>query len=260
MNITNYVTCINIMLMDGNQINLTTSDEEVRYNKQIFYPIGGLSISKISTSEQLGEDNFYFNCAIDDNFFKYKDLIEGRFNQAMLEVWLVNNNEEKILLKTGFIGVISIKAENFFTAEIESLSSKTKNTLGKCYLRTCRANFGDMNCKIDASKYSFPGQISFVNIGNSFSDKDRLEPDDYFTYGKIKFVSGKFQDKEFQVSSYLNSSIYIDCHYKLDFKVGDEYIITAGCDKELQTCISKFANAINFRGESFIPSKTQLVQ
>ena len=36
-------------------------------------------------------------------------------------------------------------------------------------------------------------------------------------------------------------------------------MITAGCDKNIETCINKFDNAINFRGESYIPAKNLLV-
>ena len=35
--------------------------------------------------------------------------------------------------------------------------------------------------------------------------------------------------------------------------VGDEFEITAGCDKQLATCRNKFANAVNFRGFPYIP-------
>jgi uncharacterized phage protein (TIGR02218 family) len=36
-------------------------------------------------------------------------------------------------------------------------------------------------------------------------------------------------------------------------QVGNSFQIVAGCDKTHQTCISKFNNIINFRGEPFVP-------
>jgi uncharacterized phage protein (TIGR02218 family) len=38
--------------------------------------------------------------------------------------------------------------------------------------------------------------------------------------------------------------------YKLE--IGDEYSIIAGCDKNFSSCITKFDNALNFRGEPYI--------
>ncbi len=35
--------------------------------------------------------------------------------------------------------------------------------------------------------------------------------------------------------------------------VGDAFQITAGCDKQLATCKSKFDNAVNFRGFPHMP-------
>jgi uncharacterized phage protein (TIGR02218 family) len=35
--------------------------------------------------------------------------------------------------------------------------------------------------------------------------------------------------------------------------IGDEFTVTAGCDKRFTTCQSKFANAVNFRGFPHMP-------
>jgi uncharacterized phage protein (TIGR02218 family) len=41
---------------------------------------------------------------------------------------------------------------------------------------------------------------------------------------------------------------------------GDGFVIRAGCDKRLETCRAKFANAVNFRGFPHIPGSDAIVR
>ena len=43
----------------------------------------------------------------------------------------------------------------------------------------------------------------------------------------------------------------LDTPYKME--IGDQFEVIAGCDKQFNTCINKFNNAINFRGEPHLP-------
>jgi uncharacterized phage protein (TIGR02218 family) len=43
-------------------------------------------------------------------------------------------------------------------------------------------------------------------------------------------------------------------------QVGDKYFVYAGCDKKQSTCISKFGNIVNFRGEPFVPGTDSIVK
>ena len=40
---------------------------------------------------------------------------------------------------------------------------------------------------------------------------------------------------------------------------GDTFVVTAGCDKRFETCTSKFANALNFRGFPHLPGNDFVV-
>jgi uncharacterized phage protein (TIGR02218 family) len=35
--------------------------------------------------------------------------------------------------------------------------------------------------------------------------------------------------------------------------VGDQFTISAGCDRSMGTCIGRFNNIVNFRGEPYVP-------
>jgi len=40
---------------------------------------------------------------------------------------------------------------------------------------------------------------------------------------------------------------------------GDKYRAVIGCDKRFETCIKKFNNAVNFRGEPHVPGYDELL-
>jgi uncharacterized phage protein (TIGR02218 family) len=41
--------------------------------------------------------------------------------------------------------------------------------------------------------------------------------------------------------------------------IGDDYTISAGCDKQLATCKTKFNNVVNFRGFPHVPGQDMMV-
>jgi uncharacterized phage protein (TIGR02218 family) len=42
-------------------------------------------------------------------------------------------------------------------------------------------------------------------------------------------------------------------------ETGDRFTIVAGCDKSSKTCIEKFNNIINFRGEPDVPGTDKIL-
>ena len=49
------------------------------------------------------------------------------------------------------------------------------------------------------------------------------------------------------------------CPWATPSQPGDLFRIHPGCDKRLDTCIDRFANVLNFRGEPYIPGQDLLM-
>ena len=45
-----------------------------------------------------------------------------------------------------------------------------------------------------------------------------------------------------------------------DVLIGNSYSMHAGCDKNFETCINKFSNAVNFRGEPHVPGLDKMLE
>ncbi len=251
------VTCWHFSLKNGQVLCFTDADQDIIFNNYLYISGCYFTPSRIISSNELGEDNFAISGIIDEEILKKDALLSGEFDEGFIEVFLINveNCQDKAVLKTGWLSEIKIEGNNFI-AQVRSLSSKTNNVIGKCYSSSCRAEFGDQQCKLNKEAYSFMGEITDLAQDNSFVDENRQEPDDYFTGGIVTFLK---DNRSFTVKEFRDNNITLDFVHKLNINIGDKYKIVAGCNKSFLTCIQKFNNVINFRGEPFIPSRHQLV-
>lgn len=255
------VTCWQINLTNNKIFNFTDADEDFIYNNDLYLSGGYFTPGSISSFNELAQDNFTISGVIDDKYITYEMIAVGDFSKAYIKVFLIDLEkleESKIILKTGWIGEIQY-SRNSYKAEIISIGGKTNNIIGNCYSSSCRVEFGSKYCGMDLKKFTYKGVITSVIGEGCFFDESRVEPDGYFVQGLIIFTSGKNQGKKYTVIEFSESKVFVDFVYIANFFVGDEYIITAGCDKSLDCCINKFNNILNFRGEPYIPNKHKLV-
>lgn len=83
------------------------------------------------------------------------------------------------------------------------------------------------------------------------------QDDGYYDQGLIRFETGKNAGKSFEIKTYREDKItlYLSPPYKPE--EGDRAVIYPGCDKRVQTCLDKFDNVVNFRGEPHVPGQDE---
>ena len=252
----NYVTCWRVMLSNNKLLCFTDSDEDISFDNEVYLAGGYFTPSNICSSNELGEDHCIISGIIDGEIIT-EDLLNKDFVNAYLEIFALSGRE-KIVLKAGWVGEIKYSKKSF-TAEIQPLSSKTNNIIGKCYSENCRAEFGDQYCGVNKNDYIFAGEITSIEEVNSFIDLSINKDNDWFSGGILKFITGGNINKKFTVTEHIDGKIYLDSLFNLKMNIGDKYQIIVGCDKSITTCVRKFNNAINFRGEPYIPNRHKLV-
>lgn len=247
------ITCWRVQARDK-VFCFTDADSDTIFENETYLTGGYFTPGAIYSSRELGQDNFAISGIIDGEIITEEALLSGEFADAYLEVFLIKNNE-KIILKTGWVGEVKYSNTNFSLA-IASLGSKTSKIIGNCYSPGCRAMFADQYCKINKELYSFEGEVSsLAEEGNIVIDVKRNEPDHYFSGGVFELYNGK----KYNILSFYEGKIILDSVFNLKLAPGDKYRITAGCNKTLEHCINKFSNVINFRGEPFIPNRHKLL-
>lgn len=82
---------------------------------------------------------------------------------------------------------------------------------------------------------------------------------EYFQNGLVTWTSGLNAGLSTEVKLYNIGYVELFQPTAYAIALSDAYTIVAGCDKQLQTCISRFNNVVNNRSEPHIPGNDQLM-
>ena len=85
--------------------------------------------------------------------------------------------------------------------------------------------------------------------------------DGWFAGGVLTFESGANAGASMEVKGWTQAAGRVELYLPLGYPVaaGDLFRVHPGCDKRLDTCIARFANVLNFRGEPYIPGQDLLM-
>jgi uncharacterized phage protein (TIGR02218 family) len=179
-----------------------------------------------------------------------------------VELFLVNYMAPAggtLVLRTGWLGEVTLKGEQF-VAEVRGLTQSLQQTVGEIYSATCRADLGDARCKVDLEDFTVTGAMTAVNGLYGFTDVSRMEDDSYFANGTVMFTSGPNDGLTVLVKEYVDKQFYFALPLRVSPGIGDTYSAVAGCDKTHRTCVARFDNIVNFRGEPFVPGTDKLLE
>lgn len=246
---------------DGAVFGFTDHDNPLEFDGTHFAPESGFLPSAARSELGLNVDDGEVSGAFSSEAITDEDLIDGRYDNALVEVFFVNwqDPDSFLKLRTREIGEVSF-GDHVFRAELRSLAHRLDQPQGRVYSRRCSADLGDGACKIDldAAEYkgsgivvSAPDDRSCVVSGLSSFDTG------WFRYGLLKWTSGQNIDLSVEVLDHSDDDSEITLKFFSPLahvpQVGDMFTVTAGCYKNFETCRDKFANAYNFQGFPHLP-------
>ena len=248
--------CWKITLRDGTVLGFTSHDQDLELGGVVYEASSGFVPSAVETQGNMAVDNLEVQGFLDSERIRAADIEAGRFDLAQIEVMVCNWRNLKdpvLILRRGTLGQIR-HGEQSYTAEMLGLLAAYQQSAGKTYQKLCRASLGDAHCKIPLAAFSANGAVTAVNpdgtIGTTLA-----EPDGYFDYGALTFSSGTNAGFSVDIKGYEQAGGRIIPFLPPLFtpEIGDLFAIAAGCDRNLSTCKNRFHNAVNFRGEPYIP-------
>ncbi len=255
---TTLATCWRITRRDGAVFGFTDHDRALVFDGTDFLPDSGASGSALSSSADLAVDNSDIEGALSASALSGADLAAGRYDGADVEVFRVNwaAPDQRVLLKKGVIGEVT-RSGAAFKAELRGLSHHLDQPVGRVYQRLCDVNVGSAKCGADLDDAAFKtsGAVTALRDAQSFiAGGFATFADAWFAHGLLTWETGanaglsahvKTQTATGAVSLWLPAGAAI--------QIGDEFTVTAGCDKRFATCRGKFSNAVNFRGFHLMP-------
>ena len=177
------------------------------------------------------------------------------------------------LAKGWTLGAVEIR-DNVFQAELRGRTQRLQQNICETYTPECRAELGDARCGVDiadsAQTYWYPGSVTAVTDRQTFTDANIPSYDeDVFVFGKLTWLepgsgdsyTGNNAGREMEIKAFDHTTGIFELFEAMPntIEIGDEFSVTFGCDKDIETCKNRFNNVANFRGEPFIPGWDQVM-
>ncbi len=230
----------------------------------IYLSVPGFVASSSLSSSAQGIEGVEITTIEGEGSISQQDVLSGRYAEAQCILEYVNWENLAggfMILFAGIMGGITNDDESALTFEIQGKFTKNRTVRINTYQPNCRADLGDADCKFDIFGDLKPFTITAVNSGISFNTgTDLPEGDDFWKLGIIRFLTGNNAGISIEISSStsVDGEITMFLPAPLVMQIGDTGEAFPGCDKTIETCIKRFGNVINFRGEPFAPQEGAL--
>lgn len=245
------VFCWRLERADGAGIALTSGDRAVNYGGVRYRSSPGMSPAAVTRSLGLDSDGGETSGVVSADSLTEEDLLLGRWTGASVTLLATDwaNPSESVQLVGGDLGEVSIEGDSF-SAELLGAASKLSAAPCPSTSAECRAEFGDRWCGVDLAGRSIRAEVISA-VGNGLQLDRVVDP--AMLAGRLRFLSGKNCGAKSTILSIDGASVTLRDRPRAPVEPGCAVEVREGCDKSFATCVSRFANGINFRGEPHLP-------
>ena len=253
--------CWRLTRRDGVQLGFTDHDRTLEFDATQFEAEAGFEAGEINESIGLSVDNLDVGGGITSERLAEQDLSDGLYDDAKVEIYRVNWQapDERVLMRAGSLGEVK-RSGKAFAAEIRGLSHYLQQPKGRLYQFACDTDLGSTACGIDLTlpAYRATAIVDAVSSERTFRVTMSGTYDaGWFTRGLATMIGGDAAGFAAEVRAHNENTygIWLSLWSApvTAISVGDTLVVTAGCDKQFETCRDRFANAVNFRGFPNIP-------
>lgn len=254
------------VLTSGQEIRFTSADFDIIHNDKVFsHKNAGVSRSDMSWQSGLSVDDvtIELNPGPNDKVGSVT-LVEafrnGTFDGASIQLDMAfyseGWNKPPLILEKLFVGNVDVDevSGSYVKLNIKSLTELLNtNFPSDVYQTACHYSLYSSGCDVSKTNYS---EKCLAESGSAKKEiKCYLNRDDgYYQNGVIHFTSGLNINVKKSVKIQTRSLVVLSTPLQYPPKKGDSFTISAGCDKTMSTCKSKFNNLDNFSGTPFIPN------
>jgi uncharacterized phage protein (TIGR02218 family) len=245
---------------DGITLGFTSHDRDLVIGSLTHRAAPGMMPSAIERSDGLDVDDVQLSAALTADAFTDDDLIAGRWDGAALTLSAVDwtaPDVNPVTLLTGEFGEVEIK-DGGFAVGLRGPTSVLDAAVVEEASPECRAQLGDRRCRVDLSGRRVSAVVvsvvdSVVTLAGSLADGD-------FVYGSLRWLTGNNAGLESRVVANAGATVTLRDVPAFAAAAGTRVELVEGCDKRFSTCIVRFGNAVNFRGEPHLPGNDLLTR
>lgn len=246
---------------DGVQLGFTDWTNNITVGTITYEAAAGGSRSAIQQRVDLAVPVMEITSILESDSITDEDVRAGKYDGASIKAFMAVPTDAdfltygQILLPGAYMGEVKLQ-NGVYVAELRGLTYALTQSFIEVYTPTCRADFCDARCTLNPASFTVNGHItSVISANQQFTASVGPVAGTNFQFGVVTFTSGRNSGYAVEIETFDGTLGTITTYLPVPFAlhVNDQVSIISGCDKTINTCTSIYNNAINFRGEPFIP-------
>lgn len=248
-----WATCWRLERRDGVTIGLTAHDRDLVVDGLVCRAAPGLAPSAVTLTDGLEAGAMDVTGALTHAAITERDLLAGRWDGARVAVSLVDWSDPATVvpLCEGRIGAVELR-DGGFSAALDGPAARLDRQVAEETSPDCRAELGDRRCRVAMAARVRLARV--VAADGPAVTLDAAEPvADGWGNGRLRWFGGANSGLVSRVLRSDGAVVTLAAVPPFAVELGTLVEVTEGCDKRLATCAGRFGNAVNFRGEPFLP-------
>jgi uncharacterized phage protein (TIGR02218 family) len=239
---------------DGVTLGMTTHDRDLWLDSVRLKAAPGMLPSAIRRSDRLSDDSAEVTGALTDEAIAESDLALGRFDGARVTIGMIDwTSGASTAIYSGTLGSVN-EEDGTFRAELHSRKAELDADPVPRTSPGCRAEFCGPGCTLSAARFTHEAVLVAADVDDGAIEVETAVALEAVVGGSVRWIDGPYAGIAMGVAG-----VDADCRLVLDTPIdvpiaaGARLMLRQGCDRTLQTCAGRFGNAVNFRGEPFLP-------
>jgi uncharacterized phage protein (TIGR02218 family) len=245
---------------DGVTLGFTSHDRDLAFDGLVHRTAPGMVPSAIRRTADFEADSAEVAGALSHDAIREADLAAGRFDGGSIAMGLVDwETLERVTLYAGTIGSVGHEGSGF-SAELRSVKDLLARQIVPRTAPTCRAEFCAEGCTLSAAAFTHQASLAQISI-------DRLSilitggpAAAALAFGTLRWIDGPEAGLTRRIEAIDGDWLVLDRTVATGIAPGTRIELREGCDHTLETCATRFDNAVNFQGEPFLPGNDLLTR
>lgn len=257
--LTSLALCWRLERKDGAGIGFTSHDRMLLSEGSAYQPTPGMVPAAVTRSLGLDPHSGEASGAMSADALDSADLALGRWDGAGVRLTALDwqaPGAAPVALLGGEIGNVSVEGEKF-TADLRGAAARLQEPVCPATSAECRAQFGDRKCRVDLAGRTASATVVAANDGELVLD---TALDERFVLGRLRFMGGANCGLSNIVLAVSGATVTVRDLPRAPVEAGCRVEVREGCDKRFETCVTRFDNAANFRGEPHLPGTDLLTR
>lgn len=244
---------------DGVTLGLTSHDLPLYFDGIEHRSAPGISPSAIKRSAGFEEESAEVEGALAHDSISAADLAAGKFDGARIDIGAVDwETLARLVVYSGRLGDVT-QGPHEYSAQLRSAKRELERELVPYTSPTCRAEFCGPGCTLSQERFSTQTSLGDVDLAGNSITPAGVDVADYLN-GRVTFLEGPQSGLTMALIAQDSGALVLDRPLHSDVTSGMRVRLVQGCDHTHATCHSRFDNAVNFRGEPFLPGNDLLTR